>query len=171
MKLYTHLCPFGKSKSAPIWSIKSDRVNLVAPAGPVLLTQCPCGTVQTGIGIKGWPGSEIKMYYGCPCYLQVKVYDHNMLVFAFPCVQLLLGICVNFSQNLSIFTRKVCAFIAAIFCAKLFFAELRMEVQKCGICGGTYNAEFARNDFSILLETLKCPIPQFSGSNCNHFVR
>ena len=53
-----------------------------------------------------------------------------MLVFAFPCVQLLLGICVNFLQNLSIFTRKVCAFIAAIFCAKLFFAELRMEVQK-----------------------------------------
>ena len=35
LTMSTHLCPFGKSKSAPIWSIKSDRVNLVAPASPI----------------------------------------------------------------------------------------------------------------------------------------
>ena len=43
--------------------IKSDRVNLVAPSSPVdcllLLTQCPCGTVQTGTG-KVDPARKLK---------------------------------------------------------------------------------------------------------------
>ena len=38
----------------PIWSIKSDRVNLVASASPIecllILTQSPGDTVQTGTG-------------------------------------------------------------------------------------------------------------------------
>ena len=41
----------------------SDRVNLVAPASPV--HRARLGTVQTGTGKV--TGSEIKMYYGCPC--------------------------------------------------------------------------------------------------------
>ena len=46
LPLYTinmHLCLFSKSKFNSIWSIKSDRVNLVEPASP-------CGTVQTWTG-------------------------------------------------------------------------------------------------------------------------
>ena len=44
-----HLWPFGKSK----FNLKSDRVNLVAPASPTmsaLFTQWPGDTVQTGTG-------------------------------------------------------------------------------------------------------------------------
>ena len=46
-ELHTHLCLFGKSKSAPIWKIKSDRVKIVALASPI---ECPGDTVQTGTG-------------------------------------------------------------------------------------------------------------------------
>ena len=52
-----HLWTFSKSKL----NLKSDRVNLVAPACPIqcaLFTQCPGDTIQTGTG------SEIQMYYG-----------------------------------------------------------------------------------------------------------
>ena len=64
----THLCPFSKSKSAPICSIKSDRVNLVAPASQLLIV-CFINPMfvrySTNWDRKGWPGSEIKMYHGC----------------------------------------------------------------------------------------------------------
>jgi len=46
----------------PIWSIKSDRVNLVALANPVHRVR-----YSTNWDRKGWPGSEIQIYYGCPC--------------------------------------------------------------------------------------------------------
>ena len=53
--LRTHLCPFSKSK----FNLKSDRVNLVAPASPIeCLIYLP--NVQcTNLDRKGWPGSEI----------------------------------------------------------------------------------------------------------------
>jgi len=60
--LRTHLCPFSKSK----FNLKSDRVNLVAPASPIeCLIYLP--NVQcTNLDRKGWPGSEIQIYYVCP---------------------------------------------------------------------------------------------------------
>ena len=47
-----------------IWSINSDRVNLVTPASPV-----PKARYSTNWDRKAWPGSEIKMYYGCPWFI------------------------------------------------------------------------------------------------------
>ena len=41
----------------PIWSIKSDRVNLVAPASPVHRAY----RYSTSFDRKGWSGSEIQM--------------------------------------------------------------------------------------------------------------
>ena len=62
---YTYLWPFSKSKL----NLKSDRVNLVAPA-LVLLSVCfiypMSGQNSTNWNQKGWPGSEIQKYYGCP---------------------------------------------------------------------------------------------------------
>ena len=58
----THLWPFMKSK----FNLKSDRVNVVAPASP--LSVCfmyPMSWRYSTIwDRKGWPGSEIQMYYG-----------------------------------------------------------------------------------------------------------
>ena len=61
---FTHLWPFSKSK----FHLKSDRVNLVAPASPIecLLYLPMSGWYCTNWDRKGWPGSEIQMYYGCP---------------------------------------------------------------------------------------------------------
>ena len=62
----THPWPFSKSK----FNLKSDRVNLVAPAshGLVLLSVCliypMSGRYSTNWDRKGWPGSEIQMYHG-----------------------------------------------------------------------------------------------------------
>ena len=58
----THLCHYSKSNIQPIWSIKSDRVNLAAPASPVHRAR-----YSTNCDRKGWPGLEIQMYNGCPC--------------------------------------------------------------------------------------------------------
>jgi len=48
-------------------NLKSDRVNLVARL--VLLSVCfiypMSGRYSTNWDRKGWPGSEIQMYYGC----------------------------------------------------------------------------------------------------------
>ena len=62
--LHKHLCPFSKSK----FNLKSDRVNLVAPASPIecLLYIPNVWAIQYKLGRKGWPGSEIQMTYGCP---------------------------------------------------------------------------------------------------------
>ena len=66
-----HPWPVGKSK----FNLKSDRVNLVAPA-LVLLSVCfiypMSGRYSTNWDRKGWPGSEIQMYYGCPWYRIIK---------------------------------------------------------------------------------------------------
>ena len=55
-----------------VWSIKPDRVNLVAAASSV------CVRYNTNWDRKGWPGSEIQMYYGCP-WIQ---HDKDNFVFA-----------------------------------------------------------------------------------------
>ena len=57
-----HLWPFSESK----FNLKSDRVNLVAPASPI---ECLLYLPNTNWDRKGWPGSEIQMYYGYPWYL------------------------------------------------------------------------------------------------------
>ena len=58
----THLFPFSKSKfNLAIWNIKSDHVNLVAPASPVYRAR-----YSTNWDRKSWPGSEIQMNYSCP---------------------------------------------------------------------------------------------------------
>ena len=63
----THLCPFSKSKfNPPTWSIKSDRVNHVAPASPVHRAR-----YSTNCDRKGWPGSKIPMYYDWPWYTYI----------------------------------------------------------------------------------------------------
>ena len=67
-QLITHRWPFSKSK----FILKSDRVNLVAPASPV-------HRYSKNWDRKGWPSSEIQMYYGCPCkglyaYFQVTLW-------------------------------------------------------------------------------------------------
>ena len=63
-----HLWSFSKSK----FNLKSDRVNLVAPASPIdCLLYLPNvrAIYSTNWDQKGWPGSEIQMYYkGCPCF-------------------------------------------------------------------------------------------------------
>ena len=59
---YTHLCPFSKSKFNLYEAIKSDHVNLVAPVSPIHRAR-----FSTNWDRKGWPGSEIQMYYDCPC--------------------------------------------------------------------------------------------------------
>ena len=63
--LNTHLWLFSKRK----FNLKSDRVNLAAPASHIeCLLFCPMsGRYSTNWDLKGWPGSEIQMYYGCPC--------------------------------------------------------------------------------------------------------
>ena len=60
----THLWPFSKSK----FNLKSDRVNLVALASPVHRAR-----YSTNWDRKGWPGSEIQMYYGCPWISERRV--------------------------------------------------------------------------------------------------
>ena len=60
----THLWPFSKSK----FNLKSDRVNLVAPASLIHWAR-----YSTNWDRKGWPGSEIQMYYGCPWGVLQKV--------------------------------------------------------------------------------------------------
>ena len=57
----TQICPFGKSKFSLYEAWKPDRVNLVAPSSPVHRVR-----YSTNWYRKGWPGSEIQMYYGCP---------------------------------------------------------------------------------------------------------
>ena len=59
-----HLWPFSKSK----FNLKSDRVIRVAPASPIEgLPYLPMsGRNSTNWDWKGWPGSEIQMYYSCP---------------------------------------------------------------------------------------------------------
>ena len=56
--------PFSKKKI----NLKSDRVNLVAPASPIecLLSLPNVRRYSTNWDRKGWPGSEIQIYYGCP---------------------------------------------------------------------------------------------------------
>ena len=61
-----------------MWSIKSERVNLVAPASPVHRAG-----YSTNWDRKGRPGSEIQMYYGCPWY----IYFACLYVFLSFCVQ------------------------------------------------------------------------------------
>ena len=57
----THFWPSRKRK----FNLKSDRVNLVAPVSPIeCLLYLPNDWDR-----KGWPGSEIQMYYGCSCYI------------------------------------------------------------------------------------------------------
>jgi len=50
--------------------LKSDRVNLVASASPVHRAR-----YSTNWDRKGCPGSEIQMYYGCPCKVDVRDSD------------------------------------------------------------------------------------------------
>ena len=59
---FRHPWPFSKSK----FNLKSDRVNLVAPASPIkcLLYLPNVRAIQYKLG--PGPGSEIQMYYGCP---------------------------------------------------------------------------------------------------------
>ena len=61
----THPWLFSKSKLNP----KSDRVNLVAPLVllNVWIIYPMSRRYSTNWVRKGWPGSEIQMYYGCPC--------------------------------------------------------------------------------------------------------
>ena len=60
--------PLKYSKSAPKWSIKSARSTLLHRL--VLLSVCFINPMSvrysTNWDQKGWPDSEIKMYYGCP---------------------------------------------------------------------------------------------------------
>ena len=58
----THRWLFSKSK----FNLKSDRVNLVTPASPIECLLLFPGRYSTNWDRKGWPGSEIQMYYGCP---------------------------------------------------------------------------------------------------------
>ena len=72
-KPITHLLPLTKSK----FNLKSDRVNRL-----VLLSVCFINTMSrrysTNWDRKGWPGSEIQMYNGCPCTAKViKVYGFS----------------------------------------------------------------------------------------------
>ena len=68
-----HLRPFSKIK----FNLKSDRVNLVAPASLVerLLIYPMSGRYSTNWDQKGWPGSEIQLYYGCPCLKERFLWD------------------------------------------------------------------------------------------------
>ena len=68
--MFTLLWPFSKSR----FNLMSDRVNLIAPASPVecLLYLPNVRAIQSNWDRKGWPGSEIKMYYGCPCVVCTK---------------------------------------------------------------------------------------------------
>ena len=61
INVHAQICPLSKSKFS-LWSIKSDRLNLVAPASPVHR-----GRYRKNWDRNGWPGSEKQMYYGCPC--------------------------------------------------------------------------------------------------------
>jgi len=46
----------------------SDRIYLVAPAGPIECLIYPMyGQYSTNWERNGWPGSEIQMYYGYTC--------------------------------------------------------------------------------------------------------
>ena len=57
---YTHICPFSKVNSAyvkhKIWPRQPSPANPVNKA-----------SYSTNWDRNGWPGSEIQMYYGCPC--------------------------------------------------------------------------------------------------------
>ena len=57
---HKHLWPFSKSK----FNLKSDCVNLVAPASPIecLLYLPNVRAIQYKVDRKVWPGSEIQMY-------------------------------------------------------------------------------------------------------------
>ena len=57
----------------PIWSIKSDRVNLVAPAIPFHIVR-----YGTNWDRKGWPGSEIQLYYGCSSQVDPRLFGGNL---------------------------------------------------------------------------------------------
>ena len=68
----THLWPFRKSKL----NLMSDRINRVAPGSPLLsvcLIYPMFGRYSTNWDRKDWPGSEIQMYYGCPCLRQTQI--------------------------------------------------------------------------------------------------
>ena len=65
----THLWPFSKSKS----NLKSDRVNLVAPAIECLLYLPDVRGIQYK---QGWPGPKIQMYYGCPWRTYSKLFTN-----------------------------------------------------------------------------------------------
>ena len=58
------LHPWPSSKSKFIQ--KSDRVNLVPTASRVCFIYPMSGRYSTKWDRKGWPDSEIQMYYGCP---------------------------------------------------------------------------------------------------------
>ena len=61
LQLTPQIWPFSKSK----FNLKSDRVNLVAPASTSVCFIYPMsGRYSTNWDRKGWPGSEIQMYYG-----------------------------------------------------------------------------------------------------------
>ena len=78
----TQLWPFSKSK----FNLKSGRVNLVSPASPFecllyLPTRPTSGRYSTKWERKGWPGSEIQMYYDCPC--PVPHYWYKRFLYSF----------------------------------------------------------------------------------------
>ena len=80
---FTHPWPFSKSK----FNLKSDCVNLVAPASSIeCLRYLPnVRSILYKLGPENWPGSEIQMYYGCPwifcCRIFIKILEHSVLPF------------------------------------------------------------------------------------------
>ena len=70
----THPWPSSKSK----FNLKSDRVNLVAPASPIYPIS---RRYSTNWDRKGWPGSEIQSYYGWPWesyfHTRYNVFNHR----------------------------------------------------------------------------------------------
>ncbi len=68
--MHTHPWPSSK------FNLKFDSVNLVAPASPIecLLYLPNVWAIQYKLGRKGWPGSEIQIYYGCPWQLSLETY-------------------------------------------------------------------------------------------------
>ena len=70
----THLWPFSKTK----FNLKSDRVNLVAQLS-VCFIYPMSGRYNTNWDRKSWPSSEIQMYYGCSCGVEVGL----LIVFCF----------------------------------------------------------------------------------------
>ena len=75
----THLWPFSKSK----FNLKSDRVNLVAPASPIecLLYLPNVRAMQYKLGPERFTRPEIQMYYGCPCnFICHTIEKYNLLL-------------------------------------------------------------------------------------------